>query len=318
MIAMEILVTGGAGYLGAVLCGELLRRGHRVRCLDTLMYGRESVQPLLESPGFRLLETSIADAASLPPAVSGCEAVIHLAGLADDRSCAAQPELARAVNVGAALHLAELCRDLGIHRFVNASSCSVYGDGGDEFLSETSPVRPVSLYARCKLEVERALNAMASGDFVPVHLRQATLFGFSPRMRFDLVVNAMTRDALAGGLLTVRGGGRQWRPFLHVADAAEALATAAEAEDAVVRGEVFNVGCNRANHRILEIAQLVQSELPGVRLALPVEEPDRRSYRVDFHKVQGLGWSPRRTVRDGVVELSRALHVSRAAGAAVG
>lgn len=304
---MEILVTGGAGYLGAVLCPELLGRGHHVRCLDALIHGRGPIEALLTHPGFQLLEGSITDTPVLSGAVLGCDAVIHLAGLADDRSCDAQPELARALNVDAALSLATVCRLFGVRRFVNASSCSVYGQGAEEVLSETSPVRPVSLYARYKVQVECALNEMAGPDFVPVHLRQATLFGYSPRMRLDLVVNAMTRDALRGGPLTVRGGGRQWRPFLHVADAASAFAVAVAAPEATVCGQAFNVGADRANHRIREIAEFVSGEFPGVPVVVAPDEPDPRSYRVSFGKIGRLGWSSKRSVRDGVREMRRAL-----------
>lgn len=212
------------------------------------------------------------------------------------------------VNLDASVQLAELAVRRGCRRFVHASSCSVYGAAGDALLTEDSPARPVTLYAQYKLRVEEVLNGMAGPAFVPVHLRQATLFGHSPRMRWDLAVNAMTADALHGGRIVVRGGGRQWRPFLHVRDAADAFAAVLAAPDAAVGGAIFNLGGGPANHQIIDVAEIVRSCVPHARVLVTLDEASAISYRVLSDRIaRRLGWRAQRSVEHGVGELLEVL-----------
>ena len=311
---MRVLVTGGAGYVGTVLAGQLLAQGHRVRCLDNLVHGREPLRPLLQARRFELWEGSIEDGPLVRSALQGCAAVIHLAGLANDGSCDRDPWLARRINVRAAGDLAGSARAAGCSRLINASSCSVYGFTDGVALTEAARPNPVSLYGVLKLEAEASIDAAAGADLVVAHLRQATLFGRSPRMRWDLVVNAMTRDACLRGKIQVHGGGQQWRPFLHVHDAAAAFATALTTSPEALAARVFNVGNSAENYRIVDLAALVREAVPAARIEHPTGAVDRRSYRVDFGRLgAALEWRPRHTVRQGIAELKGLLQMAPAA-----
>lgn len=301
---MRVLVTGGAGYLGTVVCQTLAEAGHTVRCLDVCLPPPAS----LPHPKVEVFEASVTCTPAVRSALDGCQAVVHLAGLASDGACQREPQLARAVNLDASLVLARLARRAGCRRFVHASSASVYGNRDDGPQGEDAPTAPLSLYARYKLQVEEALNRAAGPDFEPVQLRQATLFGLAPRLRRDLVVNAMTREAAWGRAVVVRGGGGQWRPFVHVRDAARAVLAALEAPAALVSGEVFNVAGAQANLRIADVADLVRQVFPATPLVVAPDPPDPRSYRVACVKLPTvLGWRSRMSVADGIRELATAL-----------
>ena len=307
---MRVLVTGGAGYLGTVVCEVLAGAGCSVRCLDVLAARDHfrAASPREGRPAVQWIGASITDPAAVRQALLGCDAVVHLAGLSSDGACARNPDLARAVNLEGALLVARLARTHGCSRFLHASSCSVYGAGGEELLTESAEPRPLSLYARYKLKAEAELDRLAAADFTLVHLRQATLFGYSPHLRKDLVVNAMTVDALRRGRILVHGGGGQWRPFLHVRDAASAFLAVLRAPVAAVRGEIFNVGADSANHRVDDIARIVCGEVPGTAVIRLPGAADARSYRVGFGKIaERLGWQPSLAVPAGVVELKERL-----------
>ncbi len=313
-LGMRILITGGAGYVGTVLAEQLLARGHRVRCLDNLLYGRDPLRPLLQGRRFEFCEGSVEDGSLVRSALQGCTAVVHLAGLANDGSCDRDPGRARRVNVQAAADLAARARAAGCERLINASSCSVYGYSDGNALTEAARPKPVSLYGVLKLEAEAAIDAAGGPDLIVAHLRQATLFGPSPRMRWDLAVNAMTRDACLRGRIQVHGGGLQWRPFLHVHDAAAAFVAALDAPPGALVGRVFNVGSGAENYRIADLAALVQTAVPSARIERPTGAVDRRSYRVDFRRVGGaLDWRPWYTVRQGIAEIRALLQMAPAA-----
>jgi len=307
----SVLVLGGAGYLGSVLVPRLLRNGYRVRVLDLMLFGREPLAEVADHPALEIVQGDMRDLQVLVDATKGMDAVVHLAAIVGDPACALDPEETLEVNYLATKMAAEVAKFQQINRFVFASTCSVYGaTGGDEVLDEESRLNPVSLYARMKLASERALHEMADENFAPTVFRMATLHGPSPRMRFDLVVNVMTANAAERGLISVHGGD-QWRPLLHVADAADAYIAALQAPIEAVGGRTFNVGRDDENHRIADIARIVQGRFPDVRVETS-EVEDRRNYRVSFARIQdAIGFEGTQTVEDSVREIAEGLRRQR-------
>ncbi len=310
----RVLVTGGAGYLGSILSRRLVDKGYEVLCLDRLYFGDKPVALLLGHPNFQLVQANIVDIADHAELMEGVDAVIHLAGLANDPSCDLDPRLTEAVNERSTVELAELAKESGVSRFLFASSCSVYGQGGDEVLTENSPLKPVSLYATSKVRCEEALQALADERFSPVMLRQATLFGYSPRMRFDLAINIMTLHAVTKRRIIVMGGGQQWRPFLHIRDAAEAFIACLEAPREAIHRETFNVGSPWENYKILDLAALVKEVHPEIEIEIAPSDEDKRSYRVNFNRIAAvLGWKAKISCREGIQEVSEAIRDGRLA-----
>jgi dTDP-4-amino-4,6-dideoxygalactose transaminase/nucleoside-diphosphate-sugar epimerase len=301
---MRVLVTGGAGYLGCRLIPLLLEAGWAVRVVDRGCYGFEGLAHCRTNPDFELLDGDVRRLQELGALLSGVNAVIHLAGLANDPSCDLDPDMAWDVNVESTLELARGCVQAGVDRFILASSCSVYGQGVFEWLDEASPANPVSTFARTKLAAEQGLLAMASESFAPVVVRAATLFGVSPRMRFDLAINQMAATALRHGRIEIRGGGRQWRPVLHVDDAARGYLALLNAPESIVRGALFNLGCNDLNVRVSDLAGRVAALVPGTVIDRATDDDDRRTYRVNFDKALSLpGFRCSRSIEDGIGEL---------------
>jgi nucleoside-diphosphate-sugar epimerase len=306
----HVLVVGGAGYIGSVLCRELLRQGYAVRALDALLYGRESVTELMDHPRFQLLEGDSRDVAAVVQAMLDMDAVVHLGELVGDPACAVDENLTLEINVAATRMLAEVARGYGVKRFVYASSCSVYG-AGDEILDERSVLSPVSLYARAKVGSEQVLLSLNGPDFHPIVLRFATVYGLSPRPRFDLVVNLLTAKAVGKEEITIFGGD-QWRPFVHVSDVAQAIVCCLEAPLVSVKGKVFNVGSDEQNYTIVQVGELIQRLIPGALLVQREEDTDRRDYHVSFAKIRNeLGFVPRYTVEEGVREIQAAFQDGR-------
>ncbi len=307
-----ILVTGGAGYLGSCLTRILLDRGHAVRCFDALYFGDDSLRELRSHAALEVIQGNVIELGRFPALLDGVSAVVHLAGLANDPSCDLEPEMTELANYRATVDLADMALRNGVRRFLFAGSCSVYGSGSTLALDESAPLHPVSLYARAKIRAENALLALRERGLEPVILRQATLFGLSPRMRFDLAINVMTLHAATRGRVFVLGGGEQWRPFLHVEDAAQAFLRALEAPAERVSGEIFNTGSNRENYQIRALAQMVVDRVPGSRLEEAPGDADRRSYNVSFEKIERvLEWEPKRSAGDGIAEIHNALHDGR-------
>lgn len=300
-----VLVAGGAGYVGSVLCQELLDAGYRVRILDSMMYGRASLEALRDHPRATIIEADTRDEPAVLDALQGVDAVVHLGEIVGDPACALDPELTVDVNVTASIRLARLAKAVGVRRFVYPSSCSVYG-ASDDIVSERSELNPVSLYARGKIAVEQALREMDGPDFDVVIVRFATVYGLSPRPRFDLVVNLLTARAHTVGVINVDGGG-QWRPFVHVADAANALRLCLEAPSDIVAGETYNVGADDQNHTIGEIAEIIRNRLPRAEVRYGTSR-DARNYRVRFDKIRDdLGFTPRRILVEGIDEICSAI-----------
>jgi nucleoside-diphosphate-sugar epimerase len=237
--------------------------------------------------------------------VEGCEAVAHLAELSNDPLGQNNPKVTHRINHEGSVALAETARKVGIHRFVYTSSCSVYGAGTGDFLDETAALNPQTAYAECKVLVERDVGKMAGSDFCPVFLRNATAYGPSPRMRFDIVINDLSAMAHTTKRIAMVSDGSPWRPVVHIEDICEAIYRSLIAPQGAVRGKIFNVGQNSENYRVRELAQIVATEFPGCELSVGPSGGDNRSYRVNFDKIHRElpGFECRHTARDGARQL---------------
>jgi nucleoside-diphosphate-sugar epimerase len=304
-----VLVIGGAGYIGSLTVEHLLQRGHRVRVLDRLMYGSHSLSTFAESPNFELLEGDVTDISKLTAAMRHASSVIHLAGLVGDPACAVDPDFTRHANIIATRMAKDVAKSLGIHRFIFASSCSVYG-ASDKEMREGDELNPVSLYAQTKIDSEAELLHSVPDEFFVTVLRFATVFGHSNRPRFDLVANLFAAQAMVNGLVTVIGPD-QWRPFIHVRDLARAIVMVLEARPEIVQSQIFNVGDTRLNMTIGQLGELVRrtaSPYRDVRVQTQDGEEDRRNYRVSFEKIRStLGFRADTMLEDGVREMVDAL-----------
>ncbi len=302
----KILVTGGCGYIGSVLVPMLLKRGYEVRVFDKLYFGDEPLKSVRDE-----IELTPGDVRNFDPAIlDGIDGVIHLGSLSNDPTAAFDPDATRTINFEGTIKLAKACKERGIERFTFASTCAVYGFHLDGIADEAFTVNPQSDYAKSKLDVDIELQEMADGEFCPVSLRQATVFGFSPRMRWDIVINAFTMHAFKTGRLDVWFGGEAWRPVVHIRDTAEAHIRCLEADPDKVRGEIFNLVYQ--NYRILELAHRVRKALAemGVNVDVDVnyDEVDYRSYRTAGEKISRvLGFTPSVSVEEGVKEIVNVL-----------
>lgn len=283
---MKLLVTGVEGYIGCLLAPMLQARGHDVVGLDTGYY-RDGwlFSDRAMVPGFpRFINRDIREIG--PEDVRGVDAVVHLAELSNDPLGENNPELTFQINHQASVRLAELAKAAGAKRFVYTSSCSVYGFAqGTEPMTETSPTNPQTAYAKCKTLVERDVAALASPGFSPTFLRNATAYGASPRMRFDIVLNNLSGLAATTGKIVMTSDGTPWRPLVHVLDICEAIVRTVEAPQDAIHNQVFNVGHDADNFQVREIAQIVANVYPGCELTFGPSGGDNRSYRVSFAKI---------------------------------
>jgi nucleoside-diphosphate-sugar epimerase len=305
---MKILITGGAGYVGSTLAPLLLAAGHQVRVLDHLSHGGESLLPVWSHPGFEFVRGDIRDRTTVRAAVSGRDAVVHLAAVVGDPACARQPNLARATNLDASLALIGESQDAGVQRFIFASTCSNYGKMKDtkQYVDEESELSPVSLYAETKVAVETALlRSGYSHGWCPTPLRFSTIYGVSPRMRFDLTVNEFTMEMLHKKHLKVFGE-QFWRPYVHVWDAARAIQLVLSYPAADVGGRVFNVGATDQNFQKQQLVELIRPYAPDATVEFVHKTEDPRDYRVSFARITNqLGYKTTRTVPQGIGEVAR-------------
>ncbi|MGO9589679.1 MAG: NAD-dependent epimerase/dehydratase family protein [Candidatus Acidiferrales bacterium] len=299
-----VLVIGGAGYIGCWLVRRLLDQGRRVRIMDNAVYGLEPIHDLLSHPNLEHLNGDCRNIQDVVKAMSGISSVVHLAAIVGDPACEIDHKTTIEINYAATRMLVEVAKGYGVERFLFASSCSVYG-ATDERMDEKSPVEPISLYGKTKVSSEQALLKAADNDFHPVLMRFATVFGLSNRPRFDLVVNLLSAKASQDHVITIFNG-RQWRPFVHVKDLAEAMILLLNAPLRAVSRQVFNVGDNRLNHMLGDVAEVIQRVMPGTRVEY-VENSDRRNYRVCFDKIEReIGFRCGYSLEDGIREIQLA------------
>jgi nucleoside-diphosphate-sugar epimerase len=310
---VKVLVTGGAGYVGAELVDELLQAGHDVRALDVLLHGQEDVAERLDSIGVELQRGDLRDDDTRARALAGVDAVVHLAAIVGDPACGRDPELSNAVNVEGTRALVADARSAGVERLVFASTCSNYGRMSDPTvpIDETGELAPVSLYAEQKVAMERSLLEGDLNGLSATCLRFATVYGVGHRMRFDLTVNEFTRDLWAGRKLDVFGE-TFWRPYVHVRDAARAVALVLASPIEKVAGRVFNAGHSDENYRKLDLVELITKRLGRGEVEYVSRTEDPRDYKVSFERIKAeLGFEPVQRVPTGIDELVGALEKER-------
>jgi nucleoside-diphosphate-sugar epimerase len=306
---LTVLVTGGAGYIGCILTERLLERGYAVRVVDRLYWGEGPLADLMDR-----IELVPADVRDLPPtALDGVDAVIHLAGLSNDPTAEYDPEANWEMNAVATARLGQACVERGVERLVFASSCSLYDGLQPSMHAETADVEPRGAYATSKRWAEQQLLSLIEHGLCPVILRNGTVYGYSPRMRFDLVVNTFVKDALISGRLILHGGGWMWRPLVDVRDVADAMIAGLEAPADAVRGEIFNV--LHSNYQIRELAMLVAGSVQLLGRPVTLEEtpapPLVRNYECSNAKLASrLGFVPCRSVVDAVAGMLAKLDVN--------
>jgi len=279
-----------------------LGMGYKVRVLDILLYGDESIRELYSYENFEFISGDCRNMQDVIRSLEGMDAVVHLGEIVGDPACSLNPDFTIEVNYMATKTLAEACSYCGIERFIFASSCSVYGIN-DQEVNEDSELNPVSLYARCKVESERAILSINDDYFTPVIFRLATAYGFSYRPRFDLVINLLTAKAVRESRIEIYGG-EQWRPFVSTGDISDAIISALKADDAVVRRKIFNLGSNEQNYKLYTIGQLVKKALPDVIIDVKKDVVDKRNYKVNFNRInQAIGFKPRNSALDEIIKI---------------
>ncbi len=301
-----VLVTGGGGYVGSALVPKLLDAGYNVRVLDLFLFGEKPIEAFKDHPNVTFIKGDYRNIETLTRSIRGARSVIHLGGLVGDPACSYDEDLTIDINITSSRVIGEIAKANGVEKFLFASSCSVYG-ASNQVLDEKSDLNPVSLYAKSKIVSEKVLLELMDDYFSPVFLRFGTIYGLSGRTRFDLVVNLLTAKAEVDKKITVFGGD-QWRPFVHVDDAAQGVFLALEADRSKVAGEAFNIGSNEQNYTLWEMGEIIKSIVPEAELLELGQDGDRRDYRVKFDKVRDvLGFKPKYSLQYGVNQVLTAL-----------
>jgi nucleoside-diphosphate-sugar epimerase len=303
---MKIVITGVAGYIGSATAELFLNEGHEVLGIDSLMHGGQSLVHLADHPDFHFIKGDVRNEALVRPMLEGADAVVHLAAIVGDPACRLEPEVTRAINLDASKELHRWTLRARVPRFVFASTCSNYGKmEGTDYVTETSPLRPVSLYAETKVAFEKYLFAESTRTTTAVVLRFSTVYGHSPRIRFDLTVNEFTKDIALGRELEIFGE-QFWRPYCHVRDLARSIKAGIGADLGTAVADVFNVGDTRENYTKKMIVEAIAHRFPEARISYVPRDEDPRDYRVNFDKIRDvLGFEITRTVPQGIEEMAR-------------
>jgi nucleoside-diphosphate-sugar epimerase len=301
----KVLVTGAGGYIGTQLVRDLVKSGHEVTAVDRFFFGREPLAEFVNNKKVNIVQKDIRDLSEKD--FSGHDAVCDLACLSNDPAGEIDPQLTFSINRDGRIHVAKTAKAAGVEKYVISSSCSVYGEGEDAQLAENSKTNPISVYAKSTLEAEQQNLSIADHNFSVTALRNATVFGLSTRMRFDLVVNLMTLSAFQKGRIIVMGGGQQWRPLVHVSDVSKAFLKVIKDRTSRVNREIFNIGSE--NIQMLSLAYLVRDSLPlHVEIDVAPDDADKRNYNVAFEKSKTfLGFDPEVTIPQGIKEIYFAL-----------
>jgi nucleoside-diphosphate-sugar epimerase len=302
----KIIVTGAGGYVGVPLCETLLKKGYHVVALDRYFFGLDKMDGIKNNKNLEIVRDDLryCDVSIFKNAY----AVMDLAGLSNDATAEIDPALTKAINYKGSERFAREAKKHGVERYLYSSSASVYGAGAKQSLSEGDSLFPQTEYAKSKVAIEKVLTELKDKDFHPVLLRNATIFGLAPRMRFDLAVNIMTMRAWRDRVIYVMGGGEQWRPFVHVRDVVQAFMLSLEAPLEKVDGQIFNVGSSDLNYQIKQLAQFVVDIIPNVQIHTIPDDPDKRTYNLNFDKIRDvLGFQASVQIHEGVVEIKQAL-----------
>ena len=301
----KVIVTGAGGYIGTQLIGDLLKAGNQVLGIDRYFFGMEPISKFKDDKNFQFLKKDIRDLKASD--LEGWDVACDLACLSNDPAGEIDPDLTYKINRDGRIHVAKIAKEAGVSKYIISSSCSVYGQGTELSLDEKSPTNPISVYAKSTLEAEQQNLTLVDGNFSVTSLRNATVFGLSTRMRFDLVVNLMTLTAFQKKRIIVMGGGLQWRPLVHVSDVAKSFIKVIESDIKTVSGEIFNVGLN--NFQIKNLAFMVRDQLPfPVEIEIAPDDADKRDYNVIFNKMNKvLDFTPSVNIQDGVQEIYIAL-----------
>lgn len=307
---MKVLVTGGAGYIGSVLCQLLMNKGYEVRVLDKLLYGGQSIAGFINNDLFEFIKGDICNYEDVVKAVDGVDSIINLAAIVGDPNCAAHPKEAKRTNVDGVKNLFAIANENGVKRFISASTCSNYGkmENPNAYVTEESELRPVSLYAETKVEMESfLLEQDRQVACKPTCLRFSTAHGLSPMMRFDLTVNHFTKDLALNRELAIFGE-QFWRPYCHIHDLSRAIIAVLEAESHLVSFEVFNVGATDQNYTKGMIVEEIKKLLPGAKVKYVKKEEDPRDYRVSFDKIHNtLGFTLEKSVVKTISQVKQAI-----------
>ncbi|HIA09786.1 MAG TPA: NAD-dependent epimerase/dehydratase family protein [Candidatus Nitrosopelagicus sp.] len=298
----SILVTGGAGYIGSVLTHKLVELGYNVRIIDSLIYGRDGISDLISKNSVELIEKDIRDEKTLNEAVKDIDCIIHLAAIVGDPFCKKIPVAAKQINEDATKKLVNISKKQGVKRFIFASTCSNYGSAST-IVDENSPIQPLSLYSKTKVNSENFILNTKNSSFEPCILRFATAHGLSPRMRFDLLLQEFLRDAILDKKIRIYGP-NSWRPLSHVDDISNACITTIKSSKNLISGQVYNVGNTSENYTKKMLAEIIQEFVPSTEIEITGSKTDLRTYKVSFDKIKNnLKFISKKTIRNSIQDI---------------